>query len=115
MTDIDHLPQDLDDDEPFDLDKLRNDDQEHLLDDSDEEEEDSEADDIDFENFKGIYHGDDPNRKYTCPDTGAHFEHRDFCKRLNLAKEQRQEFDSEWEVEMAKRRKQNPELAKRSL
>ena len=36
-------------------------------------EEDSDVDDIDPNNFKGIYFGDDPNKKYTCPETGAHF------------------------------------------
>ena len=34
-------------------------------------------------NYKGIYFNDDPNTKYTDPVTGAHFEFRDMCKRLN--------------------------------
>lgn len=33
-------------------------------------------------NYKGIYFGDDPNTKYTDPETGAHFEFKDMCKRL---------------------------------
>jgi len=33
-------------------------------------------------NYKGIYFDDDPNNKYTCPKTGAHFEHTDMCGRL---------------------------------
>ena len=34
-------------------------------------------------NYKGIYFNDDPNSKYTCPTTGAHFEFGDMCGRLN--------------------------------
>ena len=34
-------------------------------------------------NYKGIYFNDDPNSKYTCPHTGAHFEFKDMCHRLN--------------------------------
>ena len=48
---------------------------------------DSDVDDIDYQNFKGIYFNDDPNRKYTCPETGAHFEFYDLCKRMNKLKE----------------------------
>lgn len=33
-------------------------------------------------NYKGIYFEDDPNNKYTCPKTGAHFEFNDMCNRL---------------------------------
>jgi hypothetical protein len=43
---------------------------------------DSDVDDIDFDNFKGIYFNDDPNRKYQDPETGCHFEYGDLCKRL---------------------------------
>ena len=35
-------------------------------------------------NYKGIYFNDDPNTKYTCPKTGAHFEFNDMCQRLQL-------------------------------
>ena len=34
-------------------------------------------------NYKGIYFNDDPNAKYTCPKTGAHFAFHDMCDRLN--------------------------------
>lgn len=34
-------------------------------------------------NYKGIYFNDDPNNKYTCPRTGAHFEFDNMCGRLN--------------------------------
>ena len=27
----------------------------------------------DLMNYKGIYFNDDPNSKFTCPETGAHF------------------------------------------
>jgi len=33
-------------------------------------------------NYKGIYFNDDPNSKYTCPVTGAHFEPEDMRRRL---------------------------------
>ena len=36
----------------------------------------------DLMNYKGIYFNDDPNSKFTCPDTGAHFQFRDMCQRL---------------------------------
>ena len=73
---------------------MRGDHQENLLDDSDSSEEevdevDSDVDEIDFDNFKGIYFGDDPNKKYTCPETGAHFEIKDISKRLIKAREER--------------------------
>ena len=38
--------------------------------------------DIDFNNFKGVYFNDDPNRKYIDPDTGCHFEYNDLVRRL---------------------------------
>ena len=43
---------------------------------------DSDVDDLDFNNFKGIYFNDDPNRKYQDPSTGCHFEYLDLCKRM---------------------------------
>jgi len=42
----------------------------------------SDVDELDFDNFKGIYFNDDPNRKYQDPETGCHFEYIDLCKRL---------------------------------
>lgn len=43
---------------------------------------DDEEENIDYQNYKGIYFGDDPNKKYQCPITGAHFEFNDMSKRL---------------------------------
>ena len=43
---------------------------------------DSDIDNIDFNNFKGIYIDEDPNRKYQDPETGCHFEYYDLCKRM---------------------------------
>lgn len=43
---------------------------------------DSDIDNIDFNNFKGIYIDEDPNRKFQDPVTGCHFEYYDLCKRL---------------------------------
>ena len=56
---------------------------------------DSDVDDIDFANFKGIYFNDDPNRKYQCPETGAHFEYHDLCKRMLQLKQLRKQIDKE--------------------
>ena len=43
---------------------------------------DDDIDNIDFANYKGIYAEDDTGQKYTCPETGAHFEPSDLCRRL---------------------------------
>lgn len=43
---------------------------------------DEDVDNIDFNNYKGIYADEDAGQKYTCPVTGAHFEPRDLCKRI---------------------------------
>lgn len=61
---------------------------------------DSDVDEIDFENFKGIYFNDDPNRKYQDPDTGAHFEYFDLCKRMVKLKEFRNKIDKELGIEV---------------
>ncbi len=42
-----------------------------------------------------MYYNDDPNKKYTDPETGAHFEYYDFCKRLSKLKEKRNKIDKE--------------------
>ena len=48
-----------------------------------------DIDNIDFNNYKGIYADDDAGQKYTCPDTGAHFEPKDLCKRIYRVIEKR--------------------------
>jgi hypothetical protein len=58
------------------------------------------VDDIDFQNFKGIYFNDDPNRKYQDPETGSHFEYFDLCKRLSKLKELRKKIDKELGIEI---------------
>lgn len=78
-------------------------------DDSDEDDEggdddkavDSDVDDLDFQNFKGIYFNEDPNRKYIDPDTGCHFEYNDLCKRLVKLKEKRDKLDKELGIYIA--------------
>ena len=55
----------------------------------------SDGDEIDFKNFKGIYFNDDPNKKYQDPETGCHFEYNDLCKRLLELKELRLIIDKE--------------------
>lgn len=44
---------------------------------------DEDVDDINFQNYKGIYANDDSGQKYQCPETGAHFEFKDLCRRMN--------------------------------
>jgi hypothetical protein len=39
-------------------------------------------DNMDLKNYKGIYANDDNTQKYQCPVTGAHFEVKDLCRRL---------------------------------
>jgi hypothetical protein len=58
-------------------------------------ENESDGDEIDFKNFKGIYFNDDPNKKYQDPETGCHFEYNDLCKRLLELKELRLIIDKE--------------------
>jgi len=49
------------------------------------EREDSDVDDLDFQNFKGIYFKEE-SAKYIDPKTGAHFEYYEFCKKLSRLK-----------------------------
>jgi hypothetical protein len=56
---------------------------------------DSDIDNIDFDNFKGIYFEDDPNRKYQDPETGCHFEYFDLCRRLAKLKKLRKKLDEQ--------------------
>jgi hypothetical protein len=56
---------------------------------------DSDVEELDFNNFKGIYFNDDPNRKYQDPETGCHFEYNDLCRRLVDLKALRKEIDKE--------------------
>jgi hypothetical protein len=37
---------------------------------------------VDMINYKGIYFEDDSGQKYTCPESGAHFEYLDMFRRL---------------------------------
>jgi hypothetical protein len=79
----------------------------HVDDDDDEEQEDEntehqgaagraeDAENIDFANYKGIYADDDAGQKYQCPDTGAHFEPKDLCKRIYKIVEKRKPFEFE--------------------
>jgi hypothetical protein len=46
--------------------------------DEESEEVESDLDDIDFLNYKGIYYGDSAE-KYQCPVSGAHFKHEQMC------------------------------------
>lgn len=56
---------------------------------------DSDIDNLDFQNFKGIYFEEDPNRKYQDPDTGCHFEYNDLIKRLKKLKSLRKRLDEQ--------------------
>lgn len=41
---------------------------------------------IDFQNYKGMFYDDDPGLKYQDEITGAHFEYKDMCRRLEKLK-----------------------------
>ena len=56
---------------------------------------DSDIDNIDFNDFKGIYFDDDPNRKFQDPETGCHFEYYDLCKRMVKLKQLRKKLDAQ--------------------
>ncbi len=47
----------------------------------------------DLINYKGIYYNDDAGQKYTDPETGAHFEFKDMCKRLTRIQQKREAYD----------------------
>ena len=55
----------------------------------------SNVENIDFNNYKGIYADDEGGEKYTCPETGAHFEPKDLCKRIYKIIEKRKPFEME--------------------
>jgi len=48
---------------------------------------------IDFNNYKGIYAEDDAGQKFQCPVTGAHFEPKDLCKRIYRIIDKRKPFE----------------------
>ena len=44
-----------------------------------EEDDDGDEDEIDVNNYKGIYFNEEPGSKFQCPETGAHFRYDDIC------------------------------------
>lgn len=48
----------------------------------------------DLINYKGIYFNDDPGQKYTDPESGAHFEYKDMCRRINRVMQKRGETET---------------------
>ena len=44
---------------------------------------------FDLLNFKGMFF-EQEHQKYTCPHSGAHFEPKDLCRRLNLVNNERE-------------------------
>ena len=53
---------------------------------------DSDVDEIDFDNFKGIYYGE-KTEKYQDPETGCHFRYEDLCQRMVKLREKRKVLD----------------------
>ena len=51
-----------------------------------------DLDNIDFNNYKGIYFGDD-TKKYTCPHSGAHFQFQDMCIRMLKLADKRNNYE----------------------
>ena len=43
--------------------------------------------------YQGIYADDDAGQKYQCPETGAHFEPKDLCKRIYKIIEKRKPYE----------------------
>ncbi len=56
---------------------------------------DEEHDTVALKNYKGIYANDDNTQKYQCPVTGAHFEVKDLCRRLNKVIEIRKPIEDQ--------------------
>ncbi len=57
-----------------------------------------DLDDVDLQNYKGIYFNDDPSRKYQDKETGAHFEFKQMCTRLQtvyIARKKEMQRDKE--------------------
>ena len=52
----------------------------------------------DLINYKGIYSNDDAGQKYTDPETGAHFEFRDMCKRLTRIMQKREAYEQAQQI-----------------
>ena len=52
-----------------------------------------DIDNVDFNNYKGIYAEEENDQKYTCPITGAHFEFNDICRRLGKISHQRKKME----------------------
>lgn len=50
---------------------------------------------VDYQNYKGIYANEDNNQKYQCPETGAHFEYNDLCRRLIKLSEKRKVLEEQ--------------------
>ncbi|CAI2359488.1 unnamed protein product [Moneuplotes crassus] len=57
-----------------------------------------DLDDIDFQNYKGIFYEDDPTSKYQDPETGAHFDYTDVCKRLFKIQRSRESAEKNSEI-----------------
>lgn len=89
---------DFDQDEDYDLDNLEEDSNE-----GPPEEEEGEA--VDLQNYKGIYANDEAGQKYQCPETGAHFEPKDLCKRLIRMYEKRKELEEQIDAMIAQEKR----------
>ena len=48
-----------------------------------------DVDNIDFNNYKGIYADDDAGQKYISPTSGAHFDAKDLNRRLYVVIQKR--------------------------
>ncbi len=56
---------------------------------------DEDLDQIDFNNYKGMFYNDDPGQKYQDEVTGAHFEYHDMCRRLKRLQKEVQSEEME--------------------
>ena len=65
---------------------------------------------VNLANYKGIYADDDAGQKYSCPETGAHFEPRNLCMRLQKVLDKRSHQEAIERGKQQQQQKQN-ELA----
>jgi len=54
---------------------------------------DEDLDQIDFNNYKGMFYNDEPGNKFQDEKTGAHFEYHDMCRRLLRAQKELMHFN----------------------
>lgn len=75
---------------------------------------DSDEEDIDPNNYKGIYFEEEPGSKWQDPETGAHFKFQDMCLRLEKVAAIRRSEERKHErlLDIAEKKRENSFEAK---